>query len=115
MAGKNNQSKRKVHSRIFKFYSGLEVTFDALKDIIVKELKQHDGMTTGEIGKAIGIDPKQLLFVMPALSEDGDIDVRLNINSAFYFIPNECMLQNIYHPKPNFGDRVLSITKHRFR
>ena len=108
-------SKRKVTSRIFKFDTGLEVTFDALKEIIVRELKKSKGMTTGEIGKAIGIDPKQLLFVMPALSEMGDIDVRLNVNSAFYFIPSECLLQNIFHPIPNFGDRVLGVVKHRFR
>lgn len=115
MAGTVNTSKRKVLTRLFKFDTGLEVTFDALKEIIVRELKKSKGMTTGEIGKAIGIDPKQLLFVMPALSEMGDIDVRLNINSAFYFIPKECLLQNIFHPMPNFGDRVLSVTKHKFK
>ena len=108
-------SKRKVILRIFKFDTGLEVTFDALKEIIVRELKKSKGMTTNEIGKAIGIDPKQLLFVMPALSEMGDIDVRLNVNSAFYFIPSECLLQNIFHPTPNFGDRVLGVVKHRFK
>ena len=108
-------SKRKVTSRIFKFDTGLEVTFDALKEIIVRELKKSKGMTTGEIGKAIGIDPKQLLFVMPALSEMGDIDVRLNVNSAFYFIPPECPLQNILHPKPNFGDRIISTTRYSFK
>ena len=115
MGGTTNQSKRKVLTRIFKFDTGLEVTFDALKDIIVRTLKDSDGMTSGEIGKAIGIDPKQLLFVMPALSEMGDIDVRLHVNSAFYFMPKECPLQNIYHPKPDFGNRILSVTKHRFK
>jgi len=115
MGGRENFSKRKVLTRIFKFDTGLEVTFDALKEIIIRTLKDSNGMTSGEIGKAIGIDPKQLLFVMPALSEMGDIDVRLNLNSAFYFMPKECLLQNIFHPMPNFGDRVLSVTKHRFK
>jgi pyruvate kinase len=111
----SNPNKRKVLDKIFIFDSGLEVPFNTLKEMIIKVLKKEDGLTTGDIAKKLGINAKQLTFVLPALSTMGDIDIRLDVNSAFYFIPPECPLQNILHPKPKFGDRILSTTRYSFK
>jgi hypothetical protein len=108
-------TKRKVIKKIFKFNTGLEVTIDALREIRVSELKASGGMNKDDIGKTIGMNPKYLFFVMPTLSEMGDVDFKLDKNTMFYFIPKECLLQNIFHPKPNFDDKVLSSVKYRFK
>jgi hypothetical protein len=102
-----------MENKIRKLYlvDGKEVNVTQLRELILDAVGD-DKITSLEICKRINAEYKNIKCAISTMVTYKFLNSSGNKGNTIYFVDRPCMLQNIFHPMPNFEGKIISTYQH---
>lgn len=102
-----------MENRIRKLYlvNGKEVNVTELRKLIVDAVGD-DKVTSFEICKRINAEYNHIKGAIASMVTYKFLNSSGNKGNTIYFTDRPCMLQNIFHPIPNFEGQIIGTYQH---
>ena len=103
----NNQNK----SQKIYYVSGNEITITKLRELIIEAISD-ERITSTEIARRINAKYNNIKNAITTMVAYRMLNSSGTKSQTVYYVNSPCLLQQIFHPEPNFEGRIKSVYKH---
>lgn len=100
----------KPHQRQYEL-NGKSVDIETMRNVIL-DLLGEQSLTIPEIANKIKADTRKVQYIVYNLHTQGLISAETTASFSIYSKIKVPMLQEIYHPMPDFSGRILGVYQH---
>ena len=107
----NLQNNSESKSQKIYYVNGDEITITKLRKLIIEAISD-ERITSTEIARRINAKYNNIKSAITSMVAYRMLNSSGTKSQTVYYVNSPCLLQQIFHPEPNFEGRIKSVYKH---